>query len=271
MRNALKKILMKLGLIERARFIYNSIKSFSVAIFKEELAYKKNNLPDGYPAPPKEYIFLIIGLRWVAVYYNSGKQIFEEMKTMFEKSGIDINSFDRVLDFGCGCGRIIRHFNNDLKSARLYGADYNPVLINWCKDNLTFGSFDTNKLAPPLDYEDGFFSLIYARSVFTHLSRELQIEWMSEFRRIIKKGGCLYFTTHGENTFVNLTREEREKLKKNGIITINTDIEGDNKCATYQTRLFVEKELTKGFEIVNFSVGQSNSSSPQDIYILKRI
>jgi SAM-dependent methyltransferase len=262
---------MKLGLIERARLIYNSMKSFSIAAFKEELEYKKNNLPDGYPAPPKEYIFLIIGLRWVSIYYNSGKKIFEEMKGMFEKSGIDINSFERVLDFGCGCGRVIRHFNNNLKTAKLYGADYNPKLINWCSDNLTFGLFSRNKLAPPLEYEDNFFNLVYCRSVFTHLSRELQIEWMAEFNRIIQKGGYLYFTAHGENTFTNLTKEEKEKLRKEGILTINRNIEGDNKCATYQTKLFVEKELTKGFEIVNFSAGQSNSSSPQDIYILKKI
>ena len=89
--------------------------------------------------------------------------------------------------------------------------------------------FDINKLSPPLDYENDFFSLVYARSVFTHLSEELQIEWMKEFARIIKKGGYLYFTTHGENTFGNLDKAHKDTLLSKGILTVNTTIEGDKQ------------------------------------------
>lgn len=270
MRTIIKNTLSKLGLIEKARLIYNSAKSASLKIIKEEMQYRKKSLPDGYPAPPQKLIFLIIGLRWTSIYYTSGKTIFNEMKNLFTRNNIDINSFEKVLDFGCGCGRIIRHFHSNSKSTQLYGCDYNEELINWCKDNLTFGSFSANKLAPPLNYDSDSFDLIYARSVFTHLSPELQNLWIEEFKRVIKKGGYLYITTHGENTFRNLNREEIAILRKNGILSVNTVIEGDNKCATYQTKDFTENRLTKGFKIVNFSPGQNNSSSPQDIYILKK-
>ncbi len=271
MKSTIKKVLIKLGAIERARLIYNSAKSASKDVIKEEIKYKKHNLPDGYPAPPKELIFLIIGLGWKSVYYNSGRQIYTEMESLFSRNGIDFASFERVLDFGCGCGRIIRHFNNNLKSVKLAGTDYNTSLITWCRDNLTFGDFRTNKLAPPIDFEDNSFDLLYARSVFTHLTRELQGEWMKEFRRVIKTGGYLYITTHGLNTFTNLTGDEKKELNNSGIITINKNIEGDNKCSTYQTKEFVLNNLAHGFELVSFTPGQSRTASPQDIYILKKI
>jgi SAM-dependent methyltransferase len=270
MRTTIKKILSALGIIEKVRLVYNSTKSVSLDILREEIQYRKKNMPDGYPAPPKELIFLIIGLRWSSIYFNSGNVIFKEMKSLFTKNKIDINSFGKVLDFGCGCGRIIRHFNSNSNNVQLYGCDYNEGLINWCKDNLTFGSFTTNKLAPPSDYEDSFFDLIYARSVFTHLSDELQKLWIEEFKRVIKTGGYLYITTHGENTFHNLTHEEQAALRKEGILTVNSIIEGNNKCTTYQTRDFTEKKFSGGFEIVTFLPGKNNSTSPQDIYILKR-
>jgi hypothetical protein len=40
---------------------------------------------------------------------------------------------------------------------------------------------------------------IYAISVFTHLSAELQDLWMKELRRIVRPGGHLLITTHGES------------------------------------------------------------------------
>ncbi|MEO0675772.1 MAG: class I SAM-dependent methyltransferase, partial [Pseudomonadota bacterium] len=38
---------------------------------------------------------------------------------------------ERLLDLGCGCGRIIRHMPGHSKAA-LYGVDYNSRLVRWC-------------------------------------------------------------------------------------------------------------------------------------------
>lgn len=193
------------------------------------------------------------------------------MQRFLKKNHINISSFRNVLDFGCGCGRIIRHFHNQYKTVNLFGCDYNSELVEWCSNNLTFGKFDINHLSPPLKYGSDFFDFIYARSVFTHLGIELQKAWMKEFRRILKTGGYLYLTTHGDNTFNNLTHNERELLNEKGFLIINQEIEGDNRCTCYQTKKFFEENLINGFELIDFSPGKNDSISKQDIYLLKKI
>ncbi|MBI1939034.1 MAG: class I SAM-dependent methyltransferase [Ignavibacteriales bacterium] len=271
MKNLIKKFLQHIGFIDKARMIYNSAKSISPEVLTNEIKFRKNGLPDGYPAPPPKLIFLIIALRWSSVYYNSGKLIFDDLLKVLDKNKIELEKLNRVLDFGCGCGRIIRHFHHHSKHFELFGSDYNPLLIKWCSANLTFGNFSVNKLAPPLNYENIFFDFVYARSVFTHLGFDLQKEWMKEFERIIKPGGFLYLTTHGENLYNNLTPEQLNSLQQNGILTINDDIEGDNKCTTYQTKKFIEENLLSCFKIVDFIPGKYEQNLTQDIYLMVRL
>jgi SAM-dependent methyltransferase len=270
LKSAVKQILTEVGLIDKARSFYNSLKTFSPAILINEQKFRRNGLQDGFSSPDPELIFLIIGLRWSSVYWNSGKEIFEGMQKILERNKINLDSSFSILDFGCGCGRIIRHFYSYSKNNNYFGSDLNPELIKWCGENLTFGNFSVNDLAPPLKYLNEMFNLIYARSVFTHIGPDLQKEWMKEFNRILKTGGSFYFTTHGESTFTNLTKKEQVELVRNGILTVNQNVEGDNKCTVYQTRKFVEENLLDGFELLEFITGISRTNSPQDIYLIRK-
>ena len=54
---------------------------------------------------------------------------------------------------------------------------------------------------PPTGYPNGKFDVIYAYSVFSHLSPKAVSEWMSEFHRILKPGGVVAFTTRHESFF----------------------------------------------------------------------
>ena len=270
MKSAVKQILTEIGLIDKARSFYNSVKTFSPAILINEQKFRRNGLPDGFPSPDPELIFLIIGLRWSGIYWNSGKEIFDGMQKILERNKINLNSSCNILDFGCGCGRIIRHFYSYSKNNNYFGSDINPELIKWCGENLTFGNFSMSELVPPLNYQNEIFNLIYARSVFTHIGPVLQKEWMKEFNRILKTGGSFYFTTHGESTFSNLTKMELAELSNKGIFTVNQMVEGDNKCTVYQTRKYVEENLLDGFELLEFIAGISRTNSPQDIYLIRK-
>ena len=91
-----------------------------------------------------------------------------------------MQQFRAVLDFGCGCGRIIRHWK-DLKGPVIYGSDYNPQLVEFCRRALPFARFSVNRLRSPLDYEDSTFDFIYAISVFTHLEEGDEDFWIGSF------------------------------------------------------------------------------------------
>src|SRR5690606_8461027 len=131
--------------------LYFNIKAGSLSTWWQDIQYRRGKSPDAFPFPPPKLIFDVIACRWAPVYYESGKQIVEDMERQLEDHGLSLASFHRILDFGCGCGRLIRHVHTHA-AAELYGSDYNPNLIAWCRANLPFATFATNELAPPLAY-----------------------------------------------------------------------------------------------------------------------
>lgn len=266
----IKKIIKNESTQDSLRLIYNSTKTVSPKLLMEEISLRKNGLPDGFPNPPSKLIFTIIAIPWVSEFYKSGKIIFDDMSAMFAKHKIALTDGANILDFGCGCGRIIRHFASQNKY-NLFGSDLNPDLISWCDKNLTFGKFCTNNLVPPLNYEDSFFDLIYARSVFTHLGKELQLEWINELKRILRPDGLLYFTTHGNITIAPLSKAEQDKFNNDEIVLHNSFGEGDNKYSSYQSFKWTIENLLDGFSLVAYQEGSKNLHLRQDVYILRKL
>jgi SAM-dependent methyltransferase len=104
----------------------------------------------------------------------------------------------RVLDFGCGAGRVLRHFANETEHAEFWGCDIDVPSIEWIQKNLnhSFHAIACNE-KPGLPFVDGFFTLIYATSVFTHLT-EHATGWLLELRRTLADGGLLMLSFLGE-------------------------------------------------------------------------
>ncbi len=77
----------------------------------------------------------------------------------------------RVLDFGCGAGRTLRHFLDEAERAEFHGCDIDGPSIAWLRDHFSppLHVFESGEL-PSLPQPDGFFDLSYALSVFTHLA-----------------------------------------------------------------------------------------------------
>lgn len=104
----------------------------------------------------------------------------------------------RLLDFGCGCGRVLRFLLGHADLFELYGTDVNPDHVRWCRRFLAPVAFASNGPRPPLSYPDGCFDLIWGLSVFTHLGDTASAEWRAELARVLAPGGLLVLTLHGE-------------------------------------------------------------------------
>ena len=142
----------------------------------------------GLPVPPDELIELVADDKEVLWFLRGGKKAAESIVSSLARVGLNLEDFESVLDFGCGCGRVVRYWK-DLDGPAIYGSDFNSKLIEWCQENLRFAKFTVNGLEPPLEYPDDFFDFIYALSVFTHLTEELQDAWVVELARVLRPGG----------------------------------------------------------------------------------
>jgi SAM-dependent methyltransferase len=105
----------------------------------------------------------------------------------------------RILDFGCGAGRTLRHFLSEAERAEFSGCDIDEPSVAWVKENLSppIDAFRCGE-TPPIPRADGHFDLIYAISVFTHLADSWS-RWMLELHRLLRDDGFLIATYAGKD------------------------------------------------------------------------
>ncbi len=236
--------------------------------FSSNVQSRRKGAEDGSPIPPVNLIRLVTGVPDVRGFLQSGKAGAQTVLDMLESSGIRGGKGDSVLDFGCGCGRVIRH----LKCfSDLYGTDYNRNAVEWCAANLQFAQFATNELGPPLRYYDGQFSLVYAFSVFTHLPEDIQIRWIEEFRRIIRAGGHLIISTHGSFYLEQLNSSEQQDFQNGRLVLKSDGPPGSNRYCAYHPYSFVAQTLSQGFQVAQFVPEGAKGNPMQDLYLLSRI
>jgi len=152
----------------------------------------------GLPIPPKE-LWLGYGTT-KEEYLTSGEVHVHNMFEAVTASGFSLKSRDRILDFGCGSGRMIRHLKRQSESCEIWGTDINANFVYWCQQYLEPPfHFVTTTTVPHLPFEDGYFDFVYAGSVFTHID-DLADAWLLELRRVLSREGRLYLTIHDNHT-----------------------------------------------------------------------
>jgi len=113
----------------------------------------------------------------------------------------------RLLDFGCGCGRLLRFLVGHDDLFELHGTDVNPEHVAWCREFLAPIDFHANAPRPPLSSRDGSFDGVWSLSVFTHLDEESSAAWRAELARVLRPGGVLIATTHGPTALAKIEAE----------------------------------------------------------------
>ena len=138
--------------------------------------------PDGLPVPPPHLIVRVAGTPDAAWFLESGRLAAESIRAALIRAGTAPEKLSSILDFGCGCGRVIRNWAG--LEASVAAATSPAARSTGAASNLPFARFETNGLSPPLAFDDESFDLAYALSVLTHLPEAIQHDWMDELRRV---------------------------------------------------------------------------------------
>jgi SAM-dependent methyltransferase len=224
--------------------------------------------PDGLPLPPPDLILLVAGTTDASWFLSAGARAAESVTSALAKNGLDIRRFRSILDFGCGCGRVIRHWRG--LPARLHGCDFNRRLVTWCRRHLPFGAFAVNRGRPPLPYADGQFDFIYALSVFTHLPEAQQRPWMEELRRVAAPGAHVLLSLHGESYVPDLTAEEKQRFESGQLVVRAGEAAGRNACGAYHPPSYVREVLAEGFRLVDHLPEAAAGNPHQDLVLLRK-
>lgn len=139
-------------------------------------------------------------------YLASGRLHATAIRDTAARHGLDLGAGHRVLEFGCGYGRVLRWFPDLAAAAEVWGVDLDAGRIAWCRANLPPSvRVATCTTAPHLPFPDASFDLLYACSVIPHIS-ELADAWLLELRRVLVPGGLAYLTVYDEDTAAAIRR-----------------------------------------------------------------
>lgn len=153
---------------------------------------------------------------------------------LFNHAYITGKRVGRVLDYGCGYGRVMRLLYRYLDEDRVVGVDPWDVSVKICRDAGIHNVQQSEYLPVSLPVA-GKFSLIYAFSVFTHTSKRATIQAMKALREYIAEDGMLAITIRPVEYWVGSKPEPAmvEEHKRSGFAFIPHDREPVDGDVTY--------------------------------------
>ena len=244
----------------------------------KNLYFSRKNIFSNQPIPDKE--------RCGRVHHNNnnefsflfvGYQLYNNCKYALTKFfNRDIDSFNNILDWGCGSGRLFRYFSQ-VQHPSVTGVDIDHDTIDWCVDSLKFGHFFTIPPYPPTSLNTSAYDLIIGISVFTHLDENTQFAWLKELNRIASDDAVILMSVHGDTAlcFSPLDMNSYNQLEKTGFLDTGHDASLDKVIdsktyyrGVYHKNWYIHKKWSEFFKIVEIIPGYINNH--QDLVVMKK-
>ncbi|MEZ6092707.1 MAG: class I SAM-dependent methyltransferase [Pirellulaceae bacterium] len=194
-------------LLETAKyhtFQYVDLDSNEVTIDFAEPA-QADPLPIPMPVDREGYGTVDNSHRYWATGLGDWRNVATAIRQFLPEPFVEETRPKRLFDFGCATGRFLRHVWLD-QEYRLepWGCDFSPENIAWNKRHLPSDfRILLNHSFPQLPFPDGFFDVVTAFSVFTHIDL-FEEAWLLELARITRSDGLLYLTIQNEATWAKV-------------------------------------------------------------------
>lgn len=162
---------------------------------------------------------------------------------------------EKVLDVGCGPGRLVIIAKQKAGAAIVYGRDAAPEMIALAKQNAARAGVEVDLwagLVEALDFSDNTLDVVISTFVFHHLPDDLKTRALSEIYRVLKPGGR-HLLVEFEPPKKGLRKVFLTRLLGSGMMTIDT------------------REIAPRLEAVGFTaITSGNAGHPLATYVLGR-
>jgi SAM-dependent methyltransferase len=223
--------------------------------------------------PPQALRIRVSGDGDVSNFLRAGEVISENMRQAIPASMDLFVPNSRILDFGCGCGRVVYFLKRALQG-NFFGTDIDAEAIDWCASNMEeVATFSVNGAWPPIDFPDAYFDLICSVSIFTHLPKDMQLAWLKDLSRVMKPGAYALLTVQGEWLFPaqELPESENKKFAETGFFYHEGE-ETDGLPSFYRTTVhserYVMEKWSTFFEIEK--IIRRGVNNHQDIVVCRK-
>ena len=163
-------------------------------------------------------------------------------------AALDLKPTDRVLELGCGVGRIGREIAPHV--AHWEGADIASNMIEVARErlkdhpNVGFTELSRSSLQP---LADASFDKAYCVAVFIHMDKEDFYLYLEEMARVVKPGGLIYFDVWNMASTVGWRRYKMEIDQHRGSDhSLRKDVARNQFSSPEEVRIFLDRS---GFDL----------------------
>jgi SAM-dependent methyltransferase len=202
------------------------------------------------------------------------------------RTGFSFTDRCNYLDFGCSSGSLVRNMAAAFPNGSWHGCDPVEESIAWASAHFPKIALVRSEQTPPLPYPDGYFSGVYAVSIWSHFSERAALQWFDEMHRVIQPGGFLVLTAHGYRSLLHYLELGRVAGMGGSILSdllVNQyafrprwddpsqeyGLQVVEWGMAYFTEEWVASHLSYKFRLVDFQAGLNQSN--QDVYVVARI
>jgi 2-polyprenyl-3-methyl-5-hydroxy-6-metoxy-1,4-benzoquinol methylase len=136
------------------------------------------------------------GNRWDPdAFFENGRKEIRDVMTWIHERGIEFRR-GRALDFGCAVGRLTQALADYFEA--VVGVDIADSMVQRARDFNRHGdrvAYVVNTAPDLAVFDSESFDFVYTNKVLQHIPPRHQLDYMSEFVRLLRPGGVAIFQT----------------------------------------------------------------------------
>jgi SAM-dependent methyltransferase len=224
----------------------------------------RDTLPSPFARDPLTPMSTYLEPGWIERFAELWEQLGPETRTAIDGLLGDEWSYHskRIMDFGCGAGRTLKHFIPEAESAagEVWGADIDAASVDLLNETVCppLRVIKSDYL-PPLPLETGSFDLIWSISVFTHLT-DNSLPWLCELHRLLAPGGLLIATYMGRWTSELLAGEPWDEDRVGMNVLRHNHPAADGAPLTMISDWWLREHWGRAFDVVTIEPNIHNQS-----------